>query len=339
VKHQPIISEERSNSMRARIAALVLLAFGALALTVAVALPTVLASALVKIPLAQQARSVASGTGLTVFYPGDLEQRSGVSATAIRNIAGNAAAPEAGPDTAVWTVGNVVTDSRGVLIGVTEITACFDRRTGLAVDPCPSARLDGDNRIRYAGQVFTFPFGTEQRDYEFFDPNARRAFPARFAGVEQLRGVEVYRFEQQIPPTVTMTQDVPGELAGGAAGTTVSADAVYTDRRTLWVEPTTGSIVNGREEIRQVLRGPQGDGVTLLAGTLDFTPEAVDSNLALAGGGRDQVVLVTRTLPIALGVVGVLLLAGGVVVLLRRGRWTAVRHAETAAEERAPQPS
>jgi hypothetical protein len=327
--------------MRARIAALLLLAFGALALTVAVALPTVLAPALVKIPLAQKARSVASGTGLTVFYPGDLEQRSGVSATSIRNIAGNAAAPEAGPDTAVWTVGNVVTDSRGVLVGVTEITACFDRRTGLAVNPCPSARLDGDNRIRYAGQVFTFPFGTEQRDYEFFDPNARKAFPARFVGVEQLEGVEVYRFEQQIPPTVTLTEDVPGELAGSPAGTTVSADAVYTDKRTLWVEPTTGSIVNGREEIRQVLHGPQGDGVTLLAGTLNFTPEAIDSNLSLAGGGRDQVVLLTRTLPIALGVVGVLLLAGGLVVLLRRGRrpGTRARHAEAAAEEHAPQPS
>jgi hypothetical protein len=306
--------------MRARAAALVLLVIGALALTVAVALPTVLAPALVKIPLDQTARSEAIGTGLTVFYPGDVEVRSGVTATSVRRIAGIPTAPEAGPDTAVWTVGNVVTDSEGVLIGVTEITTCFDRRTGLAADNCPSARLNGDNRITYTGQVFTFPFGTEQRDYEFFDPNARAAFPALFSGVEQIQGLEVYRFEQTIPETVTQTQEVPGELAGSAPGTTVTADAVYSNHRTLWVEPTTGSIVQGREQIRQVLRGPEGDGAILLAGTLNFTPEAVSSTVALASDGRDKVVLITRTLPIVLGVVGVLLVAGGVVLLVRQRR-------------------
>src|SRR6185312_5199729 len=106
--------------MRARMAALALLVVGALAVTVAVALPLVLAPSLIKLPLDQQVRSTASGRGLTVFYPGDLEQRSGVSATSVRNVAGDAGAPEAGEDTAVWTVGNVVTDSEGVLIGVTE---------------------------------------------------------------------------------------------------------------------------------------------------------------------------------------------------------------------------
>jgi Porin PorA len=327
--------------MRARAAALVLLGIGALALTVAVALPTILAPALVRIPLAQTARSEAVGHGLTVFYPGDLTVHNGVSVTSVRNIAGDAAAPEAGPDTAVWTVGNVLTDSEGVLVGVTQLTTCFDRRTGLAVQPCASARIDGDNRVTYRGQVFTFPFGTEQRDYEFFDPNARAAFPARFVGVEQIDGLEVYRFEEQIPETVTMKQDVPGELAGGAAGTTVTADAVYTNKRTLWVEPTTGSIINGQEQIRQWLRGPQGDGVTLLAGTLNFTPEAIASTAGLAAAGRDQVVLLTRTLPIVLGVVGLALVAGGIVLLLRFGRRPGprARHAEVEAEERARQPS
>jgi hypothetical protein len=326
--------------MRTRIAALVLLVIGALALTVAIALPTVLAPALVKIPLSQTARSLAEGTGLTVFYPGDLQQKSGVSVASVRNIAGNAAAPEAGPGTAVWTVGNVVTDSEGTLVGVTEITACFDRRTGLAVNPCPSARIDGDNRVHFTGQVFTFPFGTQQRDYEFYDPNARKAFPTRFVGVEQLQGVEVYRFEEQIPETVTMTEDVPGELAGGAAGTTVSADAVYTNTRTLWVEPTTGSIVNGREQIRQWLRGPGGNGVTLLAGTLNFTPDAIKSNVSLASAGRDQVVLLTRTLPISLGALGVVLVAAGVLLLVRRaGRGTARTQQAEPTDERAPQPS
>ncbi|WP_214400833.1 DUF3068 domain-containing protein [Pseudonocardia lacus] len=305
--------------MRARMAALALLVVGALAVTVAVALPTFLAPALVKLPLDQKARSTAIGHDLTVFYPGDLEERSGVTATSVRNIAGDAGAPEAGADTAVWTVGNVVTDSEGVLIGVTEITACFDRRTGLAVNPCASARLNGDNRITYAGQVFSFPFGTEQRDYEFFDPNVKAPFPARFVGVEEIEGLEVYRFEETIPETVTMTREVPGELAGGEEGTTVTAEAVYSNTRTLWIEPTVGSIVNGQEQIRQVFRGPDGEeGVTLLAGTLDFTPEAVSSNAALARDGRALIVLLTVTLPIVLGIVGLLLLAGGVFLLVRR---------------------
>ncbi|MCO1655519.1 DUF3068 domain-containing protein [Pseudonocardia humida] len=327
--------------MRARIAALALLVVGALALTVAIALPAFLAPALVKLPLDQKVRSTAIGHGLTVFYPGDLEQRSGVTATSVRKLAGDPAAPEAGPDTAVWTVGNVVTDSEGVLIGVTEMTSCLDRRTGLAVSPCASARLNGDNRVTYAGQVFSFPFGTEQRDYEFFDPNAKAAFPARFVGVEEIEGLEVYRFEETIPETVTMTRELPGELAGGEEGTTVEADAVYSNTRTLWIEPTVGSIVNGQEDIRQVFRGPDGEeGVTLLAGTLSFTPEAVASNAALARDGRALIILLTTTLPIVLGVVGLVLLAGGVFLLVRRtGRPdpATVRFPRVDAEPRAAQ--
>jgi hypothetical protein len=328
--------------MRARAAALVLLGIAGLALTVAVALPTILAPALVKLPLEQEVRSTASGSGLTVFYPGDLEQRSGVSANSVRKVVGLPTAPEAGSTTTVWKVGNVLTDSEGTLIGVTEITACLDRRTGLATSPCPSARLNGDNRVQFTGQVFSFPIGTQQRDYEFFDPNVRAAFPARFVGVEQVEGLEVYRFEQQIPQTVVGTrEDIPGELAGAPEGTTVDADLVYENTRTLWVEPSTGAIVNGREEIRQVLRGPQRDGVTLLAGTLNFTPEAIASNAARAAEGRGQIVLITATLPIVIGVVGLLALAAGIFLLMRpAGRpSTRARHAGVATESRAPQPT
>ena len=304
--------------MRGRATALVLLGIGAFLVVVATALPTVLAPALVKLPLTQEARSSASGTGLTIFYPGDLSEHSNVTVSSVRKIAGLAGAPEAGPDTAVWTVGNVLEDSEGVLVGVTEITACFDRRTGVAVNPCPSARLNGDDRVRYEGQLFAFPFGTEQHDYEFFDPNAQRAFPIRFMGVESIEGIEVYRFQQDIPEIVTGTQEVPGELAGAAPGSTVEADLVYQNTRTLWVEPTTGSIMNGREEIHQVMRGPGGtEGVTLLDGTLNFTPEAITTIAGQVSAGKSQVDLITRTLPIALGIAGAAALIAGLILLLR----------------------
>jgi hypothetical protein len=115
-----------------------------------------------------------------------------------------------------------------------------------------------------------------------------------------------------------MSREVPGELAGGAEGTTVTADSVYSNTRTLWVEPTTGSIVNGQEQIRQFFRGPDGEqGVTLLAGTLNFTPEAVTGNAGLARDGRSLIVLLTTTLPIVLGAVGLILLAGGAFLLAR----------------------
>jgi len=285
----------------------------------AVAVRLLLVPQLVVLPLDQDGSSVATGTGVTVFYPGDLEQRSGVEVRAGRDVIGDPRAPDAGPDVAVWTASLLITDEQGALVGVTEDRVCLDRHTAQAVQPCASERLNGDNRVRHSGLSYTFPFGVEQRDYELFDTTAQRPFPARFQGEEQIEGTTVYRFEQVVPETVTERREVPAQLAGGIEGTgDVPVERVYTNTRTVWVEPTSGVIVNGQEQQRQFFRTPGGtEGVTLIEGTLRFDRATVAAGLERAQDAAARISLVSATLPIALGVVGLLALVGG--ALLVRG--------------------
>lgn len=305
--------------MQRRTIGLVLLAIGAFGLVSALSVRLILVPQLVVLPLNQEGHSVATGTGVTVFYPGDLEQREDVTVRAGRDVIGEPNAPDAGPDVAVWTNTQSVTDEAGALISVTEDRVCLNRHTAFAVQPCVSERLNGDNRVRHSGLGYTFPFGTEQRDYDFFDTNVGRPFPARFVGAEDIQGTRVYKFEQTVPPTVIEQREVPAQLAGGVAGSDVTADRVYSNVRSIWVEPTSGVIVDGQEQVRQILRGPDGaEGVTLLEGTLRFDAETVASGLARAADASNRINLVTWVLPLVLGLVGLVALVVG--ALLVRGR-------------------
>ena len=309
-----------------------LLGIGAFVVGAAVCLWLVLVPALVVLPLDQTGSSVATGSGLTVFYPGDLTERSGVSARAGRDVIGDPGAPEATGDVAVWTATSQVTDAGGALISVAEDRVCLDRRTALAVSPCASERVNGDNRVRHEGLSYTFPFGTGQQDYPMFDISAKAAFPARFVAAEELEGLAVHRFEQTVPETVIEQREVPGQLAGGAEGATVLADRVYSNLRTVWVEPTSGVIVKGQEQQRQYLRGPDGTtGVTLLEGTLVFDEQTVATGLERAREAQARITLIGTTLPWSLLALGGLLLVGGAALLVDRGGRHPARHRGTAA--------
>jgi hypothetical protein len=300
--------------MRRRMIGLVLLGFGAFCVVAALAVRLVLAPQLIVLPLDQDGSSVATGTA-TVFYPSDLTQRSGVPVRAGRDVIGDAKAPGAGPDVAVWTGSLKLTDPAGVPIAISEDRVCLDRHTAVAVN-CVSERLNGDNRVRHTGLSYTFPFGVEQRDYDMYDTTAQKAFPARFSGVEQIQGTEVYKFVQTVPEMVTERMEVPAPLVGGPQGSDVTADRLYSNTRTVWVEPTSGVIVNGQEQVLQYFRGPDGTrGVTLLDGLLAFDKSTVAAGLDRAREAKDQIKALTLYLPIGLGVLGVVALVGGVLMV------------------------
>jgi Porin PorA len=318
--------------MRRRMIGLVLLGVGAFCVVAALAVRFVLAPQLVVLPLAQDASSVATGTA-TVFYPGDLTQRSGVAVRAGRDVIGDPKAPGAGPDVAVWTGSLQVTDPSGALVAVSEDRVCMNRHTAEDV-ACVSERVDGDNRVKHTGLSYTFPFGVQQQDYDMFDITAKKAFPARFSGVEEIDGTQVYKFVQTVPETVTEQMEVPGSIAGGAAGTDVIADRLYSNVRTVWVEPTSGVIVNGQEQVRQAFRGPDGaQGVTLLQGTLAFDAKTIAAGLDRAREAKGQITALTVTGPVVLGVVGLLALVGGGLLVRSGRRRDPVAH---RSERRAP---
>ncbi|AEX40437.1 hypothetical protein CPTB_01196 [Corynebacterium pseudotuberculosis] len=133
------------------------------------------------------------------------------------------------------------------------------------------------------GLQYFYPFHTERRSYQFFDPIAQKPWPLDY--VEEKNGI--YMFTQDIPATdlakaatrsFTQPEDISDEpsmeattsdlskeqqdhvhkmhitapaskfYGEGRAGT-VKLTPYYTVKRTLWVEPKSGVVVNQSEDV------------------------------------------------------------------------------------------
>jgi hypothetical protein len=143
---------------------------------------------------------------------------------------------------------------------------------------------------------------------------------------------------QRIDATKLDTRDVPATLMGGTVGA-ITADRMYQNVRRVWVEPRTGQIVKGQEELRQWLVNPaNGRGVPVLSGTLTWTPQTIQKQVDLARDASDKLNLLTRTGPIVLWIVGGVLLIGGILLMLiNRGGNSVRRHRGSRAQPK-PEP-
>lgn len=133
------------------------------------------------------------------------------------------------------------------------------------------------------GLQYFYPFNTERRSYQFFDPIAQKPWPLDY--VEEDNGI--YRFTQNIPATdlvkaatrsFTQPEDISDEPSmeattsdlsqeqqdqirkmqitapaskfyGEGRPGTVKLTPYYTVKRTLWVEPKSGVVVNQSEDV------------------------------------------------------------------------------------------
>jgi hypothetical protein len=278
-------------------------------------------------PLDPQAKTVARGTGITLFDAGTLKQRTGVTLTSTRRIEGKIDSPEVkvNGDVAVWEMGLVTEDDNGTVVDAVDQWVCVDRRTARAVQPCTDQRVNQDTNVQATGLQYKFPFNTHKHDYAFYDVVTRQAPPMHFDSEEVIDGLPVYRFTQTIPATKIAEIDVPANLAGGTGTGTVTAGRMYQNVRTVWVEPNTGSIVKGQEQQRQFLRGPDGqDGTVLMGGTLTFTPDTVSAQVKDAKKNSAKVRLLAQSGPRLLVGLGVLFLLAALAVLLVPARRSGV---------------
>jgi hypothetical protein len=310
--------------MRGRAIGLGLLGLGAFLLAAALAVRLFLEPALVKLPLDQTAEPTAQGTDVEFFDLAAARQLTGLEADVRQRVEGDPGSDAAGDDVAVWNFGSTVTSTDGTLLNASTYRVCVDRRSAEAVD-CSVDHVDYDDDVAVEGLTLTFPFGTEQKDYDVFNSTTRQAFPATFQGVEELEGLEVYRFEMVVPETVIRSTQVPAALVGSDEQGTVEAEVVYSNERTIWVEPTSGVIVTSEETPNTVLRGPDGDtAATILAGTFAGDQDTVAAGVARAEDFRGQISLVKTVLPLVLVGLGLVVLLIGA-LLIRRARGGAHR--------------
>jgi hypothetical protein len=175
-----------------------------------------------------------------------------------------------------------------------------DRKTGLAVNGSKYGENIDGAPIKHVGLTYKFPFHSKKTTYKFFDVNSKLAADARFIGTDKVKGLNTYKYEAVI-------DKVPLEVAGGVPG-------VYSDTRTVWVEPRTGAIVKGTQhQVRTTTAG-----TLVFEADLAFTDATIDHQSKLAKDGLSKLRLLTVFGPLTLLLVALLAFAGAFLLYRRR---------------------
>jgi hypothetical protein len=231
----------------------------------------------------------------------------------------------------VWNgYGTVTWVEQNVMVSQYKAQLAIDRDTAAAVDWddqfLQDAGPDAPSGVDFAGQLYKFPFGTEKKDYQYFDRDLRKALPIEYQGTEQIKGLETYRFQQVVPETPLnfSPERLSGLLSTFAPGAT-GGQVTYSNTRTIWVEPVSGTFIKVQEQQKKTLNPDAGAPTALLDGSFVYTDETVSNNVNSAGETRNSVLMISRYLPIGLAVLGAILLIVGL-FLVTTGRRAAARH-------------
>ncbi|WP_158845810.1 DUF3068 domain-containing protein [Saccharothrix deserti] len=320
----------------------VLLGLGVFAVAAGLLLRLYAYPRLAKVPHDIDTESVAQGTGITalVYVPeGDRarpEIRENLSLTSTRTVTGNLRAEEVTKDgdVTVWVETSMVTSDADDLVVTAGVRSlCLDRYTGEGVTPCENQyyedvsgqRVVADRgEAQQPGLSFKFPFDTQRRDYRWYDDNVKEAPEIRYVGEETVQDLATYQFVQQIPPTRIAERDVPGALVGEPGVPTVRADLYYQVTRTLFVEPVTGKVIAGGEDVRQELRTAGqgvGQGTVVFDGELKLNDKTVAANVAESKENVSSLSLIANLQPILWTTGGVLIAVSLLLMFTgRRGR-------------------
>ncbi|QNG20299.1 DUF3068 domain-containing protein [Rhodococcus triatomae] len=323
-----------------RIFACILVGLGALLLAVAVLIPSYTVGKLEKTPLDLEVTTIASGKG-SVLDSAALLQGNATVDTDVDLVAQRYVTVEEPSDSEIMTVqaGQTVrrTDKRGDtgILTATVDRVTLDRVTSMPTnDPVGTVQTQSDvpgTEVPREGLQYKFPFNTEQQSYPYFDLNARETKDIDFVEETEINGLKVYHFTQEVgpvdlsaavPEAPTNKLELPAETWGVPGGEVpITMTRWYTNTRDLWVEPKTGVVVKGQEQMHQYYgRSANQPEVDVLNVTFPFDEETIEFQVEQARNGLDQLSTFGRTLPIVAGILGVLAVIAGVILGLRGGR-------------------
>lgn len=276
------------------------------------------------VPNDQNTTQVVQDPEAKFFDADNVKPGSGELTTTARIIgdpeAAEDASEESGKDVAVWNSGQV-SDNNGdnmPMDASTEIYV-FDRHTGEAVNCCGESK-DGQE-VKRDGLIVKFPFDAKPTDeYKWWDSTVGKSYPVKFEGEEELQGMKAYRYTMEVPMTKYAKRELPGNLFGKPDNAeAVNADRYYSNKRTFWVDPVTGVVLDRVEEQKQEFRN-NGHKVSAIDTTSRFTKETVDANVEDYKSKSALLKMVHTTLPIVFTILGLLLLLGGLLLSLVIGR-------------------
>ncbi|MFD6951163.1 hypothetical protein A6A08_13495 [Nocardiopsis sp. TSRI0078] len=299
-----------------RTVAVVLVAFGVFFLALAPMARTWLSSSLMKTPLDYYSQTVLTAEGATYFNIEDVELVENATLEATSTIRADVASST--DETVVWDQFTWVKDAEtGFGITSSSRRAGHDRVTGEAVDCCDA--MVNDESVAQSGQAWKFPFFTEERDHDFFETTVGEVVPMEFQGTEEVKGVETYKFVQEVDDSTVGERTLPRSVAGLEGEGDVTGDEVFSITRTYWIEPVTGSPLKISEDQNRVVVVDGEEVLTLFDAELVSNDESVQNAVENAEQGRTMLPLLRTTLPVVFLVVGAGFV-GVAVVLFLTGR-------------------
>jgi hypothetical protein len=211
--------------------------------------------------------------------------------------------------------------SDGVMRSRSVERMALDATSAEAVNCCGEyvSDVQGERRsVRHRGLLVKFPFLTEKKTYDWWDGTFEKPVPIKYKSTTTVQGVRVYKFEQSIPPTKVGTQDTPKSLLGLGGSGNVTADSMYSNTRTLWVEPNTGVVIKRQEAQDNTLDYGGESKITTTKVTTGFDAKTVKKNADKYGTEGHLLYLLRSVAPwVSLGL-GVICLVVGLLLGRRR---------------------
>lgn len=227
-----------------------------------------------------------------------------------------ASTPEAeADDLAVYDSFSRLADDDENVLAADTMRVAFDRTTAELADCC-GANVNGKD-VAFSGiNPLRFPFFVEKRTYEYFDATVRQALPAKYAGEEDLFGMNAFVFVQIINPTEYAEVEVPGSLIGSKEESVVG-ERLYSNIRTLWVDPITGTLLKSHEQQKQTLQVDGQVRMILSQINIGATDDEVQRVVADTRASSTALRLIKSTIPLACLVLGIPVLAVGLMLTRR----------------------
>ncbi|WP_197504714.1 DUF3068 domain-containing protein [Mycobacterium sp. 852002-51163_SCH5372311] len=324
-----------------------IIGLGAALLIAALLLSTYTSKRITKIPLNVDATLISNGSG-TALDAASLSTDHVVTNQNVQLVSQQQITVEnpANADVVTFQAGTSVrrTDRQkdsGLLLAIVDFVT-LNRKTAMAVSN-PSGfvqkprAFNDDNPptttpLPHTGLSYRFPFHTEKKTYQYFDPIAQKPFDATFEDEEDVNGLTTYRFKQNVgynaAGTLTDPIEYPSLLTNredgkittsakmwGVAGEPdeqITMTRYYAAQRTFWVDPVTGTIVKKTERANHYFaRDKMKPELRLADYTVTFTEDTVESQVNAARDERDRLALWSRVLPITFTAVGLIALVGG----------------------------
>jgi hypothetical protein len=268
-------------------------------------------------PIDQNSVTKLEATGAELFDTTTLKPITTDLSIESRTVGDVKASEDAGGKVRVWVGTTSIRSSDGTVRSRSTNRTPFDGVSAKAVNCCGAfdESTDGDRvAVKRTGLVWKYPFNSEKKSYQVWDSNLGKTATAKYVKESKIQGLTVYVYKSVVPRTKVGTQDVPASIVGEPGTGNVTADSMYANTTTVYVEPKTGAIIDQVQETNNTLAVDDEDRVTTTKGDIHYTKAQVDKFVNDLSSKASLLGLVQTTLPIVTILLGLILLALGFVL-------------------------